>query len=59
VPSASVADADDVPDVPVAPVEVDPVTPPETFPDAFDGIALASTKSLAPSRATHPVRVTC
>jgi hypothetical protein len=55
----AVADPDDVPDVPVAPVEVDPVTPPEIFPDAPDGIALASTKSLAPSRATHPVRVTC
>jgi hypothetical protein len=48
-----------VPDVPATPVEVDPVTPPEIFPDVADGAALARTKSLVPSRITHPVSVTC
>lgn len=54
----AVADGVDVPDVPT-PVEVDPVTPLEEFADAPDGIALFSTKSLTPSRATQPVSVTC
>jgi hypothetical protein len=45
--------------VPVAPAEVDPVTPPEIFPDAPEGIAFASTNSLVPSRMTQPVNVTC
>jgi len=55
----AVGDADDVPDVPVALLEVDPVTPAERFPDRPDGDAFASTKSFAPSRATQPVSVTC
>ena len=58
-PIPAVADDDAEPDVPVAPVEVDPVTPPEIFPDVPDGDALAKTKSLGPSRITHPVSVIC
>jgi hypothetical protein len=58
-PIPEVAELVDVPVVPIAPDEVDPVTPLERFPDALDGIALDSTKSLPPSRMTHPVNVTC
>jgi len=54
-----IAELDVVPEVPAAPVEVDPGTPPERFPDGLEGIAFARKKSPTPSRATHPVSVTC
>jgi hypothetical protein len=53
----AVAPGDVVPLVPTGPDEVDPDTPAETFAPPVV-LALDRTKSLVPSRITHPVTVT-